>query len=134
MSFTYEVDERRDRVMVHVTDEVSITDFTDLRAALQVDEAARTRAAVLVDLRDVTLFNLTARQLNSFAADRSAVLEPGQKIAIVAPPGEGFGLSRLYQLSRGETPEHIRVFSDVATAEEWLTAAKDSKDDAPTST
>jgi len=134
MPVTYEVDEHQDRVLVHVTEEVSITDFNDLRARLQLDEAARVRAAVLVDLRDVTGFDLTARQLTSFAADRSAPLEPGQKIAIVAPPGEGFGLSRLYQMSRGETPEHIRVFADLAAAEAWIAAPQGKKGEPSAST
>ncbi len=44
----------------------------------------------------------------------------GARIAFVAAADEIFGLSRMTQIIREDSPPEIRVFRDVAAAREWL--------------
>ena len=47
-------------------------------------------------------------------------IEPGAKLALVATSSEFFGLGRMYQLSRGDSPVEIGVFRSLSEAEQWL--------------
>ena len=43
------------------------------------------------------------------------------RLALVAPADDVFGISRMYQLLRGDsTPEEIAVFRETAKAVAWL--------------
>jgi hypothetical protein len=45
---------------------------------------------------------------------------PDARVAIVAVTDEFFGLGRMYQMLRGESQVDVRVFRDLAEAEDWL--------------
>jgi hypothetical protein len=47
------------------------------------------------------------------------------RLAIVAPRDELFGLGRMYEFLRGDSPVDVRVFRERKEAELWLGLSKD---------
>jgi hypothetical protein len=45
---------------------------------------------------------------------------PGSRMAVVARNDEAFGLARMYEMLRGDTPVEIVVFRSMPEAEAWL--------------
>ncbi len=77
----------------------------------------------LVDLRQVTHLGVTAqglRQLMGLFAEIDH-LGVATRLAIVAPHDEVYGVSRMYQMLRGDgVPEEISVFRELTAALMWL--------------
>jgi hypothetical protein len=77
----------------------------------------------LVDLSDVTRLAVTSdglRQLMGMFAEADE-LGYRTRLAIVAPADAVYGVSRMYQLMRGDdVPEEIVVFRRLAEATAWL--------------
>jgi hypothetical protein len=77
----------------------------------------------LVDLRGVTHFGVTEGGLRSIMAMFAPVDQLGipTRLAIVAPGDAVYGISRMYQMLRGnDAPEQIEVFRELKEAEDWL--------------
>jgi hypothetical protein len=77
----------------------------------------------LVDLRAVTQLDVTQAGLFSLMGMFAEIDRLGipTKLAIIAPADHIYGVSRMYQLLRGDdVPEEVRVFRDEAAANEWL--------------
>lgn len=77
----------------------------------------------LVDLRGVTHMGVTAdglRRLMASFAQSDAIGVP-TRCAIIAPADAVYGVSRMYQMMRGDdVPEVIQVFRDSVSALAWL--------------
>ena len=81
----------------------------------------------LVDLIGVTKLGLTSDGLQQIMSIFSQADELGHKtrLAIVAPSDETYGVSRMYQMMRGDdAPEEIRIFRELAHATAWLDSGR----------
>ena len=77
----------------------------------------------LVDLRAVTRFEVSASGMRGVIAMYAPVdrLDVPTKLAIVAASDVTFGMSRMYEVLRGDdVPEQIRVFRSYEEAVAWL--------------
>jgi hypothetical protein len=77
----------------------------------------------LVDLSGVLRFGVTSDGLRRVMGMFAEADELGNRtrLAIVAPEDAVYGVSRMYQLMRGDdVPEEISVFRDRAAATAWL--------------
>ena len=52
-------------------------------------------------------------------------LEGGARVAIVATQDEFFGLARMYEMLREQSPVECQVFRSLAEAEQWLGLSED---------
>lgn len=76
----------------------------------------------LVDMRPVTRFDVTGDAIRdlvrAFSPLDAAMVQT--RLAIVAGSDLVFGMARMYELLRSDTPEDIRVFRDMDVARAWL--------------
>ena len=78
----------------------------------------------LVDLRAIELNRLSFNDLLSLAKLRAAVTLPNPiRTALVAEAPAVIGFARMFQTLNHHPSITIEVFTDVAAAERWLTAA-----------
>lgn len=85
----------------------------------------------LVDLTDVTRFDVTSDGLRQVMGFFSGADQLGihTRLAIVAPADVVYGVSRMYQMLRGDdVPEEIAVFRDMDEAKAWLDAGRADRD------
>ena len=77
----------------------------------------------LFDLTDVTVMDVSAESVRNVARRVSlhvdSRLEEG-KLAIVAPRDLLFGMARMYEMLRDDSPVEVRVFRERDEAESWL--------------
>jgi hypothetical protein len=79
----------------------------------------------LVDLRGVTRLEISATAMRQLIAMYSPVDQLGvrTRLAVVAASDVTFGMSRMYELLRGDgVPEEIRVFRSYDDAIAWLSS------------
>lgn len=76
----------------------------------------------LVDMRPVTRFDVSGDALQELVRAFSPLdaARVHTRRAIVAGSDVVFGMARMYELLRSDTPEDIRVFRDMDLAREWL--------------
>lgn len=54
------------------------------------------------------------------ASHVDAKVEAGSRVAMAAPSDEFFGMGRMYQALRSDSPVEVGVFRELAAAEAWL--------------
>ncbi|HYW32719.1 MAG TPA: hypothetical protein VE869_14565 [Gemmatimonas sp.] len=84
----------------------------------------------LVDLRGVTHLGVTPEGLRGIMSMFTPIDELGiaTRLAIVAPTDAVYGVSRMYELLRGDgVPEEIRVFRDLNAALQWLAEGREAR-------
>ena len=65
------------------------------------------------------------RKIAQFIATEFGEVRKGARVAIVAATDVGFGLGRMYEMvSDGILPVQLRIFRDLATAEDWVQNGK----------
>ncbi len=76
----------------------------------------------LVDARDVRLQDASSRAIRQVAEMFSGGPRPerGVRIAFVAPADAAFGLARMYESLRHQSPAEFRTFRDMDEALRWL--------------
>jgi hypothetical protein len=88
----------------------------------------------LVDLREVTHFGVSTdglRQVIGMFAPIDGLGIP-TRLAVVAPSDAVYGVSRMYQMLRGdEVPEEINVFRDLGEAHAWLAEGRAARGTPP---
>jgi hypothetical protein len=84
-----------------------------------------TTAAIRVDIPSELVRNY-ARRAEDYIDDK---IEPGAKMALVATSSEFYGLGRMYQSSRGDSPVEIEVLRSREEAEAWLGLSDDYTDE-----
>lgn len=102
-----------------VTDDDLMGAYRALVAAPDYDVGADD----LVDLRQVTHLGVTAQGLRQLMGLFTEIdhLGVATRLAIVAPNDEVYGVSRMYQMLRGDgVPEEISVFRELEAALTWL--------------
>ena len=84
----------------------------------------------LVDLRGVTHLGVTSEGLRGIMELFAPIDDLGiaTRLAIVAPNDAVYGVSRMYEMLRGDgVPEEISVFRDVDEAMRWLDEGRESR-------
>jgi hypothetical protein len=125
MPITYQIDESAGRVTLQflgtVTDAELMSTFHDLYQ----DPRHRMGMGELTDCRRVERVEITGEGLQRLAEATARLLD-GREIAwnvavvVSAESDLMFGLSRMYELLREGSSEHVRVFRDIDAAERWL--------------
>ncbi len=101
------------------------------RVVLRDPELSR-RVNELHDLTGVTAVEVSSALVWGFA-DEMKVLDgderhSGVKMATVAPRDVLFGLARMYETLRAESPVELRAFRSMSEAREWLGLPVNSDD------
>jgi hypothetical protein len=123
MPIVYSIDPSRNRVTLTYTGTITDRELFDVFDRLYRDPAHRIGMDELSDLRAVHNVTVTSVGLQALADQASRSLDQARqtwRVAVVAPQDVAFGLARMYGLFREDSPELVRVFRDLASAEEWL--------------
>lgn len=125
MPINYEIDERLGRVTVEFRGTITDTDLMTTFHELYGDPRHRLGMPELTDCRAAERVEISGEGLRRLAEATAALLDPSRqpwKVAILVPSDRPllYGLSRMYELLREGSPEHVRVFSDPAEADVWL--------------
>lgn len=104
-----------------ITDAIMVDAYRSVVSAPDYDPEAND----LVDLRAVTRFGITANGMRDVMVMFAPIDQLGipTRLAIVAPADAVYGVSRMYQMLRGDdVPETIEVFRSLDEAMVWLQA------------
>jgi hypothetical protein len=118
MPISYTFDARASFIHVTATQELTMADYLGLRRAIEADAAIPSGSAVLVDLRGVTRFDLTGSDILALAGRKDSVERRARRIAVLVKDPLSFGLTRMYDLARGDGPP-LRVFREIEGALHW---------------
>jgi hypothetical protein len=118
----HEVPAERTHVEISGHGPLTITEFRSAVRRLRADPSLDGIDRSLVDLRNVHRFAFEGHELRQFAGERATLpCLPGEtKVAVVVGTEEGFGLARMYELSRSSANEEIRTFRCCVEAKAWL--------------
>jgi len=122
----YTVDPTRNRVTLVYTGTITDRELFETFDRLYRDPAHQVGMDELSDLRTVHNVTVTSVGLQALADQTARNLDQARqtwRVAVVAPQDVVFGLARMYGLFREDSPELVRVFRDLASAEEWLSSA-----------
>jgi len=126
MPITYTIDPARRRVTLVYTGTITDRELCEVFDRLYQDPAHRIGMDELSDLRAVHNVTVTSVGLQALADQTARNLDHAHqswRVAVVAPQDVVFGLARMYGLFREDSPELVRVFRDLASAEAWLDQA-----------
>jgi hypothetical protein len=122
MSIKVNVDESRELVEIVFAGEVTKSEFIEL-----MDRYFREPSSAFplgpFDLSDVTGVDVAAESVRDAARRAGEYVDSrldGGKLAIVAPRDLLFGMARMYEILRGDSPVEVRVFREREEAESWL--------------
>ena len=78
----------------------------------------------LVDLREVRRLDINAHGMQRIVELFTPLdkLDVYNRLAIVAPRDELYGMARMYQTLRSDAPEETRIFRNYDEAVDWLNA------------
>lgn len=123
MPIQYQIDPARRRVYLTLSETITDGDLFAAYERLYADPAHRVGMDELTDCRAVERVEATTAGLVALAAATARMLDGAAqawRVAIVAPSDVVFGMARMYEAFRSESPEQVRVFRDRAAAEAWL--------------
>jgi hypothetical protein len=124
MSVNHEIDSERRIIFVTVRGEFRDEDLLSIYDRLRAEPKLEPDFGLLIDLRHAAGRSVTMSGVQTLIK-RPLLLSPGARRAIVVETDLGFGMSRMYELSRGDLVQTIRVFRDVEKAERWLGEEED---------
>ena len=130
MPIVYRVDRALGVVFAGATGSINDDDLLDFAQKTANDPEFRSGVHELVDLRAADVTQVTSRGLRR-AAEIFAAFDSGPshaRIALVAPADVVFGLSRMYQAFRSDSPAEIGVFRELSEARVWLGLPPDVED------
>lgn len=126
MSIEAKVDERRGLVEVVLAGEVT---ESELSAAFDryFSESWSALPLGLLDLRDLAATDVSAALIHKAASRAQNDVDPrldSGRFAIIAPRDFLFGMARMYEILRSDSPVEVRVFRDRPEAVQWLGIAE----------
>ena len=127
MPIVYAIEPDRNRVTLTYTGTITDRELFESFDRLYRDPAHRIGMDELSDLRLVHNVTVTSVGLHALADQTARNLDHARqtwRVAVVAPQDVVFGLARMYGLFREESPELVRVFRDLESAERWLGEAR----------
>jgi hypothetical protein len=122
MSIRVRVDETRELLEMVFAGEVTNSEFLEAMNRYIVEPCAVLPLG-LFDLSDVTILGVAAESVRDAARQVAQHVDPrlGEgKLAIVAPTDVLFGMARMYEILRDDSPIEVRVFRERDEAESWL--------------
>jgi hypothetical protein len=122
MPIDAKIDEERGLVEIVVAGEVT---ESELSGAFDryISESWSALPLGLLDLRDAVAADISTPLVHKAASRAEERVDPrleSGKFAIIAPRDFLFGMARMYQILRDESPVEVRVFRDRGEAELWL--------------
>lgn len=122
MSIEAKVDERRGLVEIVIAGEVN---ESELSAAFDryFSESWSALPLGLLDLRDLVATDMSAPLIREVARRVGNDVDPrldSGKFAIIAARDYLFGMARMYEILRSDSPVEVRVFRDRPEALQWL--------------
>lgn len=121
MPAEYTIDRERRTVFLVVSGKLDLAGARDVLRRIAADKDFDPSFQELVDARHMELPELFYEDLRAIAHEMDPFLHSARR-AIMAPEGAIYGISRMYQLLRGD--ENIRVFTTRQAALEWLGLAE----------
>lgn len=118
MPADYKIVPRHALVLSYAWGELGDEDLRRHYAALATDPAFDGAYRQLGDLREVTCASVSATTVAEVA--RSDPFQPSSLRALVAPNPAVFGVARMYASYAEAEDKPLRVFREMAAAEEWL--------------
>jgi hypothetical protein len=122
MPIQVNADESRELVEIVFTGEVTGSEFAELMEKY-FHEPSSALPLGLFDLSDVTIVDVAAGSVREAARRAEQYVDSrleGGKLAIIAPRDLLFGMARMYEILRGDSPVEVRVFRERDEAESWL--------------
>jgi hypothetical protein len=131
MPIVHRVDRALGVVFATASGSLGDEELLDFAQKTANDPEFRSGVHELIDLRAADVSQITSRGLRR-AAEIFAAFDSGPshaRIAFVAPADVVFGLSRMYQAFRSDSPAEIGVFRELHEARAWLGLPPDVEDD-----
>jgi hypothetical protein len=114
------IDARRGLVVTRLIGPVTEDEVEDHNSRLGIDPQFKPYYKQLVDLSELTEILYDSEAVRDTA--QRHVFLPGVKRALVAFTEAAYGMSRMFATQSESAGQNIRVFRDIASAEEWLDA------------
>jgi hypothetical protein len=118
MPTSYAIDAGKRLVRSRAWGVFSAAELIEHYRSLSADPAFDSTYSQLGDLRDVERFDLEEPMIGREALN--SIFAPKALRALVAPAYVGYGLARIYSAYAELVPQNIRVFRELAEAEQWL--------------
>jgi hypothetical protein len=118
MPLDYRIDVPLRTVIARAHGVLTDVDMLEFVAALHAHPGVKPDFDQLLDTREVTKLELSGACLREIAAD--TVFGEGSLRAFVTGSEVGFGMARMYQMLRDESPDEIRIFQSIDEARAWL--------------
>ncbi len=94
--------------------------------ALGADASFQKHLKQVIDFRDVTEIRITAAAVREMA--HVSPFGKGARRALVVSSDLAFGLTRMFQILREQSPDEVAVFREMDVALRWLGVAADKDD------
>lgn len=119
MAYEVRVDSERRVVEIKATGTVTDADVRGMDERMRNDPSIAPDFNQLFDASGVSVVTLSSKEIREMSA-REPFFATSSRRAIVAPDDLGFGMARMFELSRGEQAGEIRVFRTRREALAWL--------------
>lgn len=123
MPITYVIDQIAQRVTLTYSGTVTDEELFAVYEELYSDPRHRAGMDELADCRTVDRLELTGQGLRDLASRAAFRMDPRRvswRVAIVAPQDAIYGMARMFQSLRDDSPEEVQVFRELVSALYWL--------------
>ena len=126
MPSAYTIDQTRSIVLSRGWGVITEHELLAHARALAADPRFEPHFCQLADLRDVTSVQVTSATIRQLV--HLSPFGAGARRALVGSTDIVYGMARMFQIMRDESPDDIQVFRDLDAALEWLgiAGAKDA--------
>lgn len=118
MPASYMIDVARRLVTSRIWGEVTDQELREQHASLRADPDFDATYCQLIDVREMSTVRLSSGVLSSLA--QRSNFAPESRRAVIATEDDAFGLARMFSSWAAASGRQVRVFRDLASAEEWL--------------
>ena len=122
MPLSYEIDEERKLMTVIADERLTYEDVMAHQRALLSEPRLKEPLLCLVDLRKISMFGMSGRDVLKLAQTRGdfPFLAMNLRTAVVVNSAAIFAMARMYALSRRKFVEPMAIFYDMDEARQWL--------------
>lgn len=118
MSATYSIDREHRLVRTHVHGAITTPDLQDMYARMVADPGFSSTYNQLADWREVTELHVITDAVREAA--RTHPFDAGTRRAIVVGIDVVYGVARIFAAYAEDVGQVVRVFRDMADAEQWV--------------
>lgn len=109
MSYIFEYDVANEILRCRLTGRVTDDVFREFFRAGSEPAARMHPSAGIVDLSEVTSFDVSARAIEDLARQAPSVRDPNLRRIVIAPSAETFGMMRMFEIEAEEQRPDIHV-------------------------